>query len=90
MFNKKSKRRFSVRISENGGSSQYSSSSGNDKISSDEILAEIQWLYERNGEVVVDFINDEKIELTSLNTVKDDRIESKLNEIKRIIRNNLN
>lgn len=88
MFAKQNKRTYYARISRAGDFS-HSSSSGDKKVSSDEILSSIQWLYERDGKVVIDFIDDETIQLTSLNTIEDDKLEIKLNEIKELIRDNL-
>lgn len=88
MFNKKNKREYYYRIARNGDFRQ-SGSSGDRKVSSDNILATIQSLYERDGKVVVDFIDDETINLTTLNTYKDDELEERLDEIKQVIKDKL-
>lgn len=58
-------------------------------ISSEDILTEIEWLYEQHGKVVIDWIDDESIHLTSLDTVQADQTEEKLNEIKEMIRHKI-
>lgn len=85
MFNKQSKRTYYGRITSDDDS--YTANSGDKKISSDEILKSIQYLYERDGAVVIDFIDDESIQVKSLNTVKDDEVQIKLNRINKLIKN---
>lgn len=82
------KRKTSTRLSEEG-TVYYSSNSGDAQKTSDEILSSIQWLYQRAGKVVIEFIDDEEIRLTSLDSIKDDETETKLEEIKSIIKESL-
>jgi hypothetical protein len=49
----------------------------------------MQWLYKRDGKVVVEFIDDEEIHMTSLGTLKDDTENAKLNELKELIKKSL-
>ncbi|MEM5009315.1 hypothetical protein WKH57_01210 [Niallia taxi] len=86
MFNKQSKRTYFGKIGR-GDEYSYTANSADKKISSDEILKSIQYLYERDGEVVIDFIDDESIQVKSLKTLRDDEVESKLNRITRLIKN---
>lgn len=84
MFKKK-KRTYYSRISRDDCYC-FTANSGNEGSTSDEILDAIQRLYEKDGQIVIDFINDGSIEVKSLNTLKDDIIESKMNEIRDIVR----
>lgn len=88
MYNKKIHRRKSYsRIS--GGGFRYTSRSGEKGITSDSIISQMQFLYKRDGKVVVDFMDDEEIHLTTLETLKDEFADAKLNDIKDLIKESL-
>lgn len=67
----------------------YSSRSTDDGVRSDSIISQMQFMYERDGKVVVEFITDEIIHLTSLGTLKNDLENAKLEEIKDLIKKNI-
>lgn len=81
------RRSFTTRIAR--GDSYSSSSKSIKKVSSDDILNTIQEMFKRDGRVVIDFIDDEEISLTSLKTIERDVVEFKLEEIKDIVRKSL-
>lgn len=83
MFNK-NKRKYNSRIEPTSGFSVSGSSEG---LNSDDILNNIQKLFEKHGRVVINFIDDDCISVTSLTTVYNDSLEYKLDEIKDEIRN---
>lgn len=82
MFNKH-KRKYNSRIAPTNGFSINGNSEG---LNSDEILHNIQGLFEKHGRIVINFIDDESISVTSLKTVYNDSLEYKLEEIKDDIR----
>lgn len=83
MFNKK-KRKYNSRIAPTSG---FSVSGNSDGLNSDDILNNIQDMFERYGRIVINFIDDDCISVTSLKTVYNDSLEYKLDEIKDEIRN---
>ncbi|WP_252251225.1 hypothetical protein [Clostridium sp. VAP52] len=83
----KKKRKYFSRIAPNYG---YSYTSGSTELSSDDILDAIQDLFERHGRIVIDFINNSDISVTSLKTVENDKIEYTLSDIRDDIRKVLN
>ena len=87
IFNKK-KWKFQTRVTKGD---YYSAIGGNgdSKASSDDILDVIKNLYDKEGPVVIDFMEDDYISITTKGTVLNDDIEYKLEEIKEIIRKNL-
>lgn len=88
MYNKRIyKRKSYSRIS--GDGFRYSSRSGENGESSDSIISQMQFLYKRDGKVVVDFIDDEEIHLTTLGTLKDELVDAKLKDIKNLIKESL-
>lgn len=82
MFNKK-KRKYNSRIAPINGFSINGNSGG---LNSDDVLANIQELFKKYGRVVINFIDDDIISVTSLKTVYNDSLEYKLDEIKEDIR----
>lgn len=88
LFKKQKKRKYFSRIGRVDGF-EHTSTSGDEEVSSDEILSMIEWLYKRDGKVVIDFINEDTIQLTSLETVTDRKIDDKLVKIKNLIKENL-
>ena len=65
------------------------SSKNEEGVSSDSVVNVLQSLYKRDGKVVVEFIDDEEIHMTSLGTLKDDTENAKLNELKELIKKSL-
>ena len=81
------KRKFYTRLSRDGS---YRLSSKNETgVSSDSLISKMQWLYKKDGRVVVEFIDDEEIHMTSLGTLKDELANEKLNDIKELIKKSL-
>lgn len=80
----KKRHRFS-RISI-GGLLKYSSNSTGKGVTSDDILSHMQFLYKNYGKVAIEFMDDDEIHLTSLETLKDKQSEAKLDEIKEMIK----
>ena len=88
MYNKKNhKRRTFSRIS--GGGFRYTSRSVETGIGSDSIISQMEFLFKRDGKVVVEFIDNEEIHLTTLGTLKDELVDDKLDEMKKLIKENL-
>lgn len=83
MFNK-NKRKYNSRIAPTNG---FSISGNYEGLNSDEILHNIQSLFEKHGRIVINYIDDDdSISVTSLKTVYNDSLEYKLEEIKDDIR----
>lgn len=83
----KKKRKYSTRISR--GDSFTLTGGTSKEVSSDDIMEVIQSMFKKEGRVVIDFIDDENISITSLKTIQSDNIEYKLDEIKDMIRKNV-
>lgn len=86
MFERKIKRKYITRISHRGFKSIGESPK---KVGSEEILEVIQKMYDKEGSIVINFIDNETISITSLKTIKNYEVENKLEEIKDLIRDGL-
>lgn len=86
MFKKKIKRKYITRIAHRGFKSVGESS---ENIESEEILEVIQKMYDKEGSIVINFIDNDTISITSLKTIKNNEVENKLEEIKDLIRDKL-
>lgn len=82
MFNKK-KRKYNSRIAPTNGFSVIGNSDG---LNSNDILHNIQELFKKHGQIVINYIDDDSISITSLKTIYNDSLEYKLEEIKDDIR----
>lgn len=82
---KRQKRRYRERQSRNGFTFRQSST-GTNKISSDEILESLQWLFDANGRIVIEWIDEDEINVTTLDSARDTELENSLEEMKEIIK----
>jgi len=68
---------------------RYSNRPGEGGVTSEAIISQMQFLYKRDGKVVVEFVDDEEIRLTTLGTLKDELADEKLSDIKNLIKESL-
>lgn len=88
MYNRHThKRRTYSRIKGEGFS--YTSRSGEEGESSDSVISQMEFLYKRDGKVVVEFIGDDSIHLTTLGSLENELVEEKLSDIKSLIRDSI-
>lgn len=88
MYNKRiHKRKFYKRLHRTG--SFRLTGKNETGVSSDSLISQMQWLYMKDGKVVVEFVDDDEIHFTTLGTLKDELTDERLNGIKELIKNNL-
>jgi hypothetical protein len=56
----------------------------------DELLDYLRFYFEQQGDLVISFTDKNKLEISSLRTVKFDKVENKLQGINNLIRNYIN